>query len=361
MAKRYYRPELDALRFFAFACVFCDHLPIKALWFRPMRESGAFGLCIFFMLSAYLIITILLREKDTTGTVNWKNFAIRRVLRIWPPYFAILFLVFGLGHYWPAAHISNHAVITFSLLLGNVYILREGWIVGPITPLWSISVEEQFYLAVPMIARFTGRRSMAGIFIAAIVFAYIVLLWLGGKGAIPTTGVWVNSFVQFQFFAAGGLIALWLHEDKLTLSPLTRCCLAISGLGLWHLATTQFHLRSPLPSNSRQLICGYLLVLLGTTMIFLSVVDIESHIPQPLVYLGKTSYGLYLYHELFIYLIFESAGRWPRMHYFQLHRGTSIALIFGLTVATAALSYHFFERPILKFKERFETIRTRPA
>jgi peptidoglycan/LPS O-acetylase OafA/YrhL len=132
MAKRYYRPELDALRFFAFSCVFCDHMPINARWYQPIGEAGAFGMCMFFMLSAYLIITILLREKETAGTVNLPAFAIRRVLRIWPLYFLVLFGGYVLGLYFPAgARLSGHAVLAFSFLVGNLYIpLAFGLIVA---------------------------------------------------------------------------------------------------------------------------------------------------------------------------------------------------------------------------------------
>ena len=83
--------------------------------------------------------------------------------------------------------------------------------------------------------------------------------------------------------------------------------------------------------------------------------------PRPLVYLGKISYGLDLFHDLFVQFIFRSSDIFPKMAYFQHHNLIAIPIAFVLTVATAALSYHFFERPILKFKERFETIKTRPA
>ena len=361
MAKRYYRPELDALRFFAFACVFLDHQDSNRPWLQQIIDTGEFGMCIFFMLSAYLIVTILLREKDATGTVSWKAFAARRILRIWPLYFAILFLAYWLAHYWPAAPMSRRALIEFSFLLGNVCILHHGWTVGVVKPLWSISVEEQFYLAIPTIARASGRRTLAGICVATLLFAYIVLFWLGARHAIPVTDVWVNSFVQFQFFAAGGLVAIWRHERLLNLSAVARCSLFIGGLCLWHFATLGFHLRSTAPSGSKQLVGGYLLVLAGTIMIFLAALDMGAHIPAPVIYLGKISYGLYLFHEPFIYLILVTSDIWPRMAYFQHHKEIAVPLIFALTVATAALSYHFFERPILKFKERFETVKTRPA
>lgn len=361
MAKRYYRPELDALRFFAFACVFCDHLTIiKARWFQPICEAGAFGMCMFFMLSAYLIITILLREKETAGTVSLRAFAIRRILRIWPLYFLVLFGAYALGHYvHGSATVPGRAVLYFSFLIGNLYTLHYGWL-GPVDPLWSLSVEEQFYLAIPAIVRLGGRRGIITIGIAAISFAYIVLLRLGFNGA-PSRVIWVNSFVQFQFFAAGGLMALWFYGRPVLLSLVQRAAVAIAGLACWFQGGKLFPLHTLAAARPLPLVSAYLLILVGTFLIFISILDIQIHIPQPLVYLGKISYGLYLFHLFSIWLIFDSSYIWPRMIYFHQHKPLGVLIALSLTVATAALSYHFFERPILKFKERFETIHTRPA
>jgi peptidoglycan/LPS O-acetylase OafA/YrhL len=361
MTKRYYRPELDALRCFAFMSVFCGHLTIiHARWFQPIEAVGGFGMCMFFMLSAYLIITILLREKESTGLVNLRAFALRRILRIWPLYFVVLFLGYALGRYYHAsATLSAGAVLAFSFLVGNLYILHNGWL-GPVAILWSLSVEEQFYLAVPAIVRLGGRRGIIAISVAAISFAYIVLLRLGYNGACARV-VWVDSFVQFQFFAAGGLLALWFHGKTLRLSLKQRAALVIIGFALWLEAARLFPIQTLAAARPLPLVSAFALILLGTFLIFLSILDIQLPIPGPLVYLGKISYGLYLFHVFFIWLIFHTYDHWPRLIYFQSHKRIGVPLALGLTIATAALSYHFFERPILKYKERFETIHTRPA
>jgi peptidoglycan/LPS O-acetylase OafA/YrhL len=361
MTKRYYRPELDALRFFAFAAVFCDHLTfVHARWLQPIIEAGAFGMCMFFMLSAYLILTILLREKEATGKVDLPAFALRRVLRIWPLYFLVLFSGYALGRVaHGSATVPGHAILAFSFLVGNLYILHTGWL-GPVGSLWSLSVEEQFYVAVPAIVRLGGRRGILTISIGSLAFAYIVLLRLGFHGA-PSRVIWVNSFVQFQFFAAGGLMALWLDRRTVLLSLMQRAALAIAGLALWLWAGQLFPLQTLAAARPLPLVLAFLLVLLGTFLLFIAILDIQLPIPRPLVYLGKISYGLYLFFLFFLWLIFGTVYLWPRMMYFQSHKFLGIPLALGLTIATAALSYHFFERPILKFKERFETIKTRPA
>jgi len=361
MAKRYYRPELDALRFFAFACVFIDHQHSGRPWMQYVIDTGMFGMCIFFMLSAYLIVSILIREKETTGTVSIKRFAIRRILRIWPLYYLVLFAAYLIGLFVPSAYFGGGALFAFSFLLGNVYILSHGWIDGIISPLWSLSVEEQFYLVVPAVARLGGRTALIVISVFTILLAQATLVWEGMHGAIPIVGVWTNSFIQFQFFAAGGLIALWFHGNKLRMLLPSRCALAAFGIGSWLVASMHYHLRSFWPSTARQLVIGYMFLMIGTIAIFLSVLDLDRKIPQPLIYLGKISYGLYLFHPGFVWLLFATGSRWQVLLYFSRHPLQAIPVIFMLTVAAASLSYHFFERPILKYKEKFETVRTRPA
>ncbi|HEY0745209.1 MAG TPA: acyltransferase family protein, partial [Steroidobacteraceae bacterium] len=104
---RYYRPELDVLRFFAFFMVFLSHVvPGDDVFYRQLHippraadlivnaaSGGAFGVDLFFTLSAFLITTLLLREKELHGTINISSFYVRRALRVWPLYFAFLLII----------------------------------------------------------------------------------------------------------------------------------------------------------------------------------------------------------------------------------------------------------------------------
>ena len=90
-------------------------------------------------------------------------------------------------------------------------VARYGRIAGPVDPLWSISVEEQFYILIPLIIA-TGRRAVLAIASGVFLFTVYAAFWLYAHHAsIGDNGAWTNSFVQFQFFAAGTLIALALH------------------------------------------------------------------------------------------------------------------------------------------------------
>jgi len=176
----------------------------------------------------------------------------------------------------------------------------------------------------------------------------------------PSRVIWVNSFVQFQFFAAGSLMALWLDRRTVGLSLKLRATLAIVGQAFWLKGGLLFPLHKLAAARPVPLIGAYLLVLIGTSLIFISILDIQVPIPQPLIYLGKISYGLFLFFVFFLWLNFDTVYIWPRMMYFQSHKQFGMPLAFGRTIATAALSYDLFEGPI-KFKERFETVRTPPV
>ncbi len=202
-----YQPELDVLRFFAFFSVFVGHAPFLPKRLHAVIHMGSFGLCLFLTLSAYLMVTLLLEERASTGTIAIRFFALRRMLRIWPLYFFAIALGFVYGHF---SHqpLSIRAVIALLTLSANVYILQHGWVMGPLNPLWSISVEEQFYLLVPGIAKYGGRRLIA---VSAVRHCCWPTPCSSGKtftAPATSTHSGQNSFVQFQFFAAGGLIAL---------------------------------------------------------------------------------------------------------------------------------------------------------
>ena len=356
---RFYRPELDVLRFLAFAWVFWGHSPSPTSTLSPLNDIGAFGLCLFFMLSAYLIISLLLRERAVSGTINVKSFALRRVLRIWPLYFLGIALGCASGIFWPDMRLPWQAVAAMVLLSTNFYVLAHGWVLGVINPLWSIALEEQFYLVIPWVARFRSRRILTVALLLTIAVAEITLFYLGRRGASYNSGVWPNSFVQFQFFATGGLIALWNDRHSNTLGLGSRTLLYAVGVICWLIASIHYHLRWLDPAVPHNLLTGYGLVLIGTTAMFFSFLQVDLHFPKSLVYLGRISFGLYVYHSFLVRLVLQLWYTHLPSGWIRNHPILTTPIVFAATVGTAALSYKFFERPILLIKQRFETVRTR--
>ena len=372
---RYYRPELDALRFFAFLCVFNYHRmdyvrldPVKDLWAYRIGIVGAFGVPVFFLLSAFLITELLFREQERTGKIHIRSFYMRRILRIWPLYFVMFFGLALLNHFVPGTGTDDpHAWLAFSGFAGNWYITRHGWIAGSVDPLWSISVEEQFYIVVPMLAGYGGRRTLYGVSSVLLAVAYVTVMLYALRAAPGDQGEWTNSFVQFQFFCAGTLIALVLRGRLITLSLTSRVAGFVLGFLCWLTATLQFKVQSwdpqPTPAGS---ILGWALVLAGSVLFFLSTLGLKPQfVPGWLAYFGRISYGLYLVHSLVFFLTFEKAM--PRLERLMpradgmpwLRDGVGTLFVLGVSLGLAHLSFRYFEGYFLRLKRRFTLVPAR--
>lgn len=346
-APRFYRPELDALRFFAFLGVFLHHA--HTTWRSPISFIGQLGVSVFFLLSAYLIVAILLREKESTGTVHLGRFIVRRILRIWPLYFAVIALALILGLFIPAFHLSGHAIRALLLLSGNLFILRNGWeAFGPIAPLWSISVEEQFYLLVPLLSRVCTKSGLVRVSAGIIALSYAVLFWLQLHGA-SWKSLWPNSIVQFQFFAIGTIIAVYTYGKTSRAAGASRAVLLLLVMATAWCGAWRFN---QVPT----LAFGF--VAIGAVAAFCAA-ECFTSAPPPLAYLGKISYGLYVFHEIILWLLYDGNRTLAVMC--ERHTVIADAAALALTIAVASLSYRYFERPILELKRRFETVKTRPV
>lgn len=374
----FYRPELDVLRFFAFFSVFVYHAAYSlgpeifpavslrlAYFLRVFSGAGRFGVCLFFLLSAYLITELLLRERRTTGTVHLRAFYVRRILRIWPLYFAVLGLSYLLGRVRPTAFWGTDRLMAYTFLVGNLYAARHGFSGSPGAPLWSISVEEQFYLIWPALAK-RGTRWLTFICVTLVPLSYIAI-GLIARYPGPDFRIWASSIVQFQFFCFGALIALNLRGNIPSLGTGIRALIFLGGLALWFVAGRLLNtvdLDSSTPSPARNVLL-YGLVALGCVLFCFGTLGLgQRWIPRTLVYLGKISYGLYVFHAWAIRASWSLAGHAQRLLGIKQPPAVGLGLVkatvaLALTIALAHLSYRFFETPFLKIKERFTFVRSR--
>lgn len=351
---RFYRPELDVVRFFAFFAVFLTHsLPSSSTATNAgaFVQSCALGLPLFFCLSAYLITKLLLLERDRTGTVALPKFYKRRMLRIWPLYLSMLAISAALSVLHHTIHQTALWYVAALFMLGNTV----WWIRTTVSHLWSISVEEQFYVFWPAAVSRLSNRALALLACALAVLAYAVLARYGWHHAEHDGRIWGNTFVQLQFFAAGILLALYQHTaTPLTLPLPVRIALLLGAVLAWFAAVRVFHMLGA-PGESvggpLSLCLGYFAAVLGCTAILVGVQG-WARWPKPLVYLGKISYGLYVFH---------AAAQTLAGHYLQrFGLVASVVGSFVLTVLLATCSYHFFEAKFLRLKQRFEVVPSRP-
>lgn len=225
--------------------------------------------------------------------------------------------------------------------------------------LWSISIEEQFYLVCPIAVRQFSRRGLYILCGAFLVVANFALLVLGNRGSSPLN-VWFNSMVQFQFFAVGMLISLTLGGAAPKLSTPLRVAMIGASMPLLWGACYVFHALQAAPIRSApQLMVGYALAAIACALIIVGSLGLPARvIPGWAVWLGKISFGLYVYHALAINVVsslppfFLTKGAVP----FLLRFSAKLAL----TIIFAALSYRYFETFFLRLKGHFEVVRSRP-
>jgi peptidoglycan/LPS O-acetylase OafA/YrhL len=373
---RFYRPELDVVRFFAFSAVFLHHelprditmerngmflghLPsgVKIV-FAGAANAFGFGLALFFMLSAYLIGTLLLREKERYGTIDLRSFYIRRILRIWPLYFFGLAVGCGVAIFVAKQPHDLILLAAFALMVGN-WVSMVWRMSNPMMILWSISIEEQFYLFCPVTVQQLSRRGLYIFSCTLIALSDLTLYVLGQMHANADSTVWYNSFVQFQMFAAGLLLCLWTQKRQISIPVWGRFLSLAGGFACWLIACLVFGAKQVGPARSGpSMVAGYTVGAIGCVLILAAMLDTDRRwLPRWMVWLGRISFGLYVYHKLAI----ESV---PAL-FVRTHGYVHFVLCFIsagiLTVIAAALSYRFLEMPFLRIKERFELVPSRLA
>lgn len=358
--RRFYRPELDVLRLVAFLLVFFDH-GSTAFRTRRAEEWGdalRVGLPLFFMLSAYLISELLVREHEATGTVNIRSFFVRRILRIWPLYFLFLAFVYVAGRfghgYFPTA-----ALVSFVALAGNWYTYYKGFLSFAVGIVWSISVEEQFYLLWPWLVRAGTDRFLRGSAIVLPLIAAVTLIYSGLRGIAPNR-VWVNSFVQFGFFGIGAGLTVCLRHHSPKLTVLGRSVCLLGFLCCFRLLLSTYPVVRHLELISWQgLLAGYGLMALASVLLFTGFYGLQVSPQSPLVYLGRISYGLYVFHLLCLQTceaLLRHVSMSGRVQPF-VHLTTGL----GLTIVMAMLSHRWIEAPFINMKRRFTIVHSRDA
>ena len=353
--------QLDALRAFAVLSVLFAHFVSHPPRFLAIFPWAALGVQLFFVLSGFLITGILLdsrREVEAGAGRFWmlRQFYIRRFLRIIPLYYAMVLVG------WMMKLPGFTETLGWNLAyLTNYYIVRNAGWVGAASHLWTLSIEEQFYLVWPWIVLFLPNRWLLPTFVGVGIFAIAYRVMIIGSfgpwmGAAPVTSFdWRNLllFPNLTSFGAGALLALAQRRDKAG-DPLLRRILCAGlwlGIPLAVLAVGSGF--SPGSIADRLGLLNLAMPLLFMPLIYRAAEGFTGITGilltrQPLLYLGKISYGIYMFHLPLWWLIgaFKWLNRLPR---FIPHS----AVFFVVTVGIAAISWHFFECPINRLKRFF--------
>ncbi len=363
---KFYFPELDGLRFVAFLLVFIHHAPAfgPPAW-RFLHEFGWIGVDLFFALSAFLFVKLLSKEFERTGTICIWKFYVRRGLRIWPIY--ALYCLFVMA--WAAAagevrfcSWRGLGLLTFT---DNVLSALRGY--NPIAfteHLWTISYEEQFYLFIPLLLLFLFRSSRArdAEFLGGLAAGFLVvraaLIWL----RVPHPAIWVLPVTHFESILLGIVVGLGGLDRILARVP----ALPVLAAGL--LCGWLMTRMGSVETIGWSLMVSYALIGLCTSLVLYFVFRTGKARGMkwlafgPFVFLGKISYGLYLFHLLGLALGRQFVRHWlPRSHLPLSEAAATFVVSLGLTIAVASVSYLVVEKPFLKLKKRYEIIPSRPV
>ncbi len=350
-------PNLDPLRFFLVSCVIIFHLPslsknqgLPYYNTLPIFNRGYEAVCMFFVLSGFLIIRIIYRKKQNSS-FSIRNFYIRRVLRIFPPY--LLVVIFGFLFYeviLPYLKIpfdNNYEVLDGILLtiffLPNVFTFKY-FPGGILEVLWSIGIEEQFYLLIAPLIYFL-RKKLILVVLVLIVFIYF-LIYHYNRFTFLRTYYFVYFFLLF-----GGIIAILEEKGKLaflkkyTAIPFLIICL-----------TTIYFFTDLLAFKTLYINNAIACILFGLFIHTISFNNKNVVIKNStLNYLGKISYGIYLYHVIALNIVVFGFLKLQELNLFNNFFTIILinVLTFALSVLFAHISFKYLEMPFLKLKTKY--------
>lgn len=351
---RVFFPNLDGLRFLAFLLVYLQH------GFGLGGAAGA-GVAFFFVLSGFLITYLLILETDRKGRVDVMAFYARRALRIWPLYYCVVVFAFivypalralaGLGE----GH--NGGALLYVLFLGNFDVLRTSGLAGAgsTNVLWSVSVEEQFYLFWPLLFRFLPSHRLVTVF-PTIITASFVFRYLHADDGLT---LYFHSFSVISDMAIGGLCAhAWVRSSatRAIVRELPKwVILAAYLLGITFVLTTT--LWGP---YSRIAAAGFFaFVVLEQNFCRNSAFKMSRS--SLLSEWGQYTYGLYMVHV--IVLTVQEKG-WLLLGFSPtdpVYGWVHPPLGLAMSLVVAKLSFLYLESPFLRLKARLARIQSNRA
>lgn len=331
-----YRPGLDGLRGIAVALVLWNHGG-----FQIVGAAGAVGVNIFFVLSGFLITRLAIEERERTGTMSLKRFYWRRSLRLFPAMYAVLAVTTVVAL---ATDRSLEPIVYAAVYLLN-FVKTAGMDVHLVTHMWTLSMEEQFYLVWPAVLLFAlrcGHRRRA--IVAVSIGIAVSLAVRTGAGFADAGLVYLHNSPALAtgVLLAGCLLALVAERVPGTL--LVSQVAFVAGCSVVVFASLGVKTTG--------------LYVIGIPAVTIASVAIIAYLSQdeqaawidrvfswgPLLYVGRISYGLYLWHFVVFWLVRQNVDFHPYARWL---------LQVAASLVVAAISYRYLERPFLRLKDRF--------
>jgi peptidoglycan/LPS O-acetylase OafA/YrhL len=311
----------------------------------------AFGVDIFFLISGFLITYLLLSEHEKTGKVDVLKFYIRRAFRIWPLYFFMI-LTAPLLSYFFFEQSPNYNLQFF--FLGNFDIINQGMKSVATNHLWSICIEEHFYLFVPLLIAFIPVKQLPqflfAIILISIAFRAYMALYTENYGM----ALYVHTLSRIDVLALGSLFG-WLHfHKKLSFTTPLSIRLMIYAIFIFVFLNVDYAECGTLFTATMK---KYFFVLIAAfamgNFIFHPKSLFKVRRQNFLHHLGKASYGIYMFNPVIVFLALKFFHVDTVKDYLLYFAAVNVAVL-----ALSLLSYHFFEMPFLALKEKYAVVKS---
>lgn len=351
-----YFKGLDTLRAIAALVVVWGHVEnVKYNASIPSLEESSsilfpdshLAVILFFVLSGFLITHLLVNERDKTGDISFKSFYMRRILRIWPLYYAIILLSYLLIE---ANYTFKSTLLCLTIFPNIAHALDQGWPSSP--QIWSIGVEEQFYLLWPLVFYVLPEKRLS---LCLILFFIAYSLFPHVYGFVNVRhlhqeelGIFINKLfygTKFNCMAIGAFMGFSVARKKKWVNYISHYILVtafiVLSIGLWFFRFKLSYFQDEF-----------------FAVIFSVVIVGVVNNPKVLIdtkvssFLGKISYGIYIYHWLIIMLAFKY------IHYdgnLMQYNILLYSIVFIATILISWLSYISYERFFLNIKKRYST------
>ncbi len=360
-------PNLNAVRFFAAFIVIWGHIPAFMNSFNmnlkpfPKLISGHYGVIAFFVLSGFLITYLLLQERHDTSKISIKDFYLRRILRIWPLYYLIIILaLFILPNIQifqtPSSSIVYENDFISKIMLFIFFLPNLALILFQAVPYasqsWSIGVEEQFYLIWPILVK-KSKNVLTTLFIVLIVYYFLRICFFFICKYIPDNLIItnINGFIEtlrVDCFAFGGIAAniLFFKRTKILNILFNWKVQILIYLFTFLLVSRVLKIGDKVDYSLEAFLFSIIILNLASNP--KTIVKLNFKIFD---YLGKVSYGLYMYHSIVIVLVIQLAV-------YLNYKNSLFIYLFSIifTIIISALSYELFEKYFISKKKRFSVI-----
>jgi peptidoglycan/LPS O-acetylase OafA/YrhL len=338
-------PCLNGLRGVSILCVIAAHV------YRGHENaitdvlSGGWGVLMFFVISGFLITTLLFKERASTGTISLRNFYVRRALRILPVAYLFIAVMLLLG-WFGVIEPDMRGALGAALYAKNIPPFDEGsWYFGHF---WSLAVEEQYYFYVPFLLLYLSTSRFL-VFCGALTVSAWALVYASfhGLGSVYFVKILGNVLCFQVSLAVGAATAILVATGRVRIP----CMGAVATLGLALGSALCYSPYVPLPILFKPFVSSILLAVMLISCVQQKNGPVASFLnSRPIAFVGVLSYSLYVWQQAFTYELIIRLPNFPSAW------NTCLNLLLLAVVALA--SYYLYERQFLRLKERFQSPRT---